>query len=139
MLEQNEVIKGLSRKYLGSLNLQEEDEFFLCTEVCSQSEPAIGLERSRVKRFNGASNFWPFWVNSQSSFYCFQMEKAWWEYMEHYCFEGKLPSIEKARFGSKFFSSRPGARKFCSRLDHIIKSWEDYRARIPRAGCIIVS
>ncbi|XP_018495016.1 m7GpppN-mRNA hydrolase [Galendromus occidentalis] len=70
---------------------------------------------------------------------CFQVELAYWFYLDYYAGEGSLlPSLSMSQFTFELFSHIPGMAKFAKRTDEIIATWKQFKFAVPTFGCIMI-
>ncbi|XP_022685982.1 m7GpppN-mRNA hydrolase-like isoform X2 [Varroa jacobsoni] len=70
---------------------------------------------------------------------CFQMELAYWFYLDYYAGDGSgLPNLSMRDFTHALFAHIPGLRKYSKRTDDIIATWKQFKFAVPTFGCILV-
>lgn len=70
---------------------------------------------------------------------CFQMELAYWFYLDYYAGEGSnLPSLSMRDFTHSLFNHIPALRRYAKKTDEIIVTWKEYKFAVPTYGCILI-
>ncbi|OQR74113.1 mRNA-decapping enzyme-like [Tropilaelaps mercedesae] len=70
---------------------------------------------------------------------CFQIEIAYWFYLDYYAGEGSgLPNLSMRDFTHALFAHIPGLRMYSKRTDDIIATWKQFKFAVPTFGCIMI-
>lgn len=70
---------------------------------------------------------------------CFQIEIAFWFYVDFYCATyPELPKMKLKSFAKLMFNHIPRLRKFLSEFDQVISNWLGYKFSIPCSGAILL-
>lgn len=70
---------------------------------------------------------------------CFQVELAYWFYLDFYCPENPAyPQCTMREFTQMIFKHVPFLREHLPNLDAIIESWKEYKMAVPTYGAILL-
>lgn len=70
---------------------------------------------------------------------CFQVELAFWFYLDFYCPENPMyPQCTMKEFTQMIFQHVPSLREHLPKLDVIIESWKEYKMAVPTYGAILL-
>lgn len=70
---------------------------------------------------------------------CFQVELAYWFYLDFYCPENpSYPQCTMKEFTQMVFQHVPFLRDHLANLDAIIESWKEYKMAVPTYGAILL-
>lgn len=70
---------------------------------------------------------------------CFQIELAWWFYLDFYCAENtSLPFCSMRDFTRIIFNHIPFLREHSEKIDEIVASWKEYKMAVPTYGAILL-
>nr|XP_027201715.1 putative uncharacterized protein DDB_G0277255 [Dermatophagoides pteronyssinus] len=70
---------------------------------------------------------------------CFQMENAFWHYLDFCCeCDSRLPKFKFKRFAQIMFTYVPRLRQFLDVFDDVVNKWIQYKFSIPCSGAIML-
>ncbi|OTF76735.1 mRNA-decapping enzyme-like protein, partial [Euroglyphus maynei] len=70
---------------------------------------------------------------------CFQMENAFWHYLDFSCeCNSQLPKFKFKRFAQIMFTYVPRLRQFLDVFDDVVNKWIQYKFSIPCSGAIML-
>lgn len=70
---------------------------------------------------------------------CFQIELAWWFYLDFYRAENpNLPFCSMREFARNIFNHIPFLREFSANTDEVVASWKEYKMAVPTYGAILL-
>lgn len=70
---------------------------------------------------------------------CFQMENAFWHYLDFCCeCDSRLPKFKFKRFAQIMFTYVPRLRQFLVVFDDVVNKWIQYKFSIPCSGAIML-
>lgn len=70
---------------------------------------------------------------------CFQVELAYWFYLDFYCPENPMcPQCSMREFTQMIFHHVPSLREHLPDLDHILNRWKEYKMAVPTFGAILI-
>ncbi|XP_075542312.1 m7GpppN-mRNA hydrolase-like [Dermacentor variabilis] len=70
---------------------------------------------------------------------CFQVELAYWFYLDFYCPENPAyPQCNMREFTQMIFQHVPSLQEHLPNLDAIIDSWKEYKMAVPTFGAIVL-